>query len=182
MCNIISRTSTTHPSYIQDKPDFIDEINKGPKLDENVMLVIMDATALYDNIPHKEVIECLGEALYERQNPKVPTGFIQRMMKVVLEWNLFMFHDATYLQKIAMGIHPAPNYLDIFMARKIDKNIWKLIDILKNIESANIVAQLIVFKRFLDDIFQTFRGTTKQIHQIYQGINFHSNHNESYIY
>ena len=172
----IKDISTTHPSYIQDTPDFlraIDAINKGPKLDENVMLVTMDATALYDNIPNKEGIECLGEALNERKNPKVPTGFIQRMMEVVLEWNLFMFHEATYLQKVgvAMGIHPAPNYSDVFMARKIDKNIWKLIDTLRNIDSANIVAQLILLKRFLDDLFLIFRGTTKQIHQLHQEIN-----------
>ena len=44
-------------------------------------------------------------------------------MKVVLEWNMFTFHEATYLQKVgvAIGTHPAPDYSDIFMARKIDK-------------------------------------------------------------
>ena len=47
----------------------------------------MDATALYDNIPNTE-----GLALDERINPKVPTGFIQRMMELVLEWSLFEFH------------------------------------------------------------------------------------------
>ena len=89
------------------------------------MLITMDVTGLYDNIPNEEGLECLGEALNERKDQTIPTGFIQRMMEVVLEWNLFTFHEAEYLQKVgvAMGIHPAPNYADIFMARKGDKNI-----------------------------------------------------------
>ena len=44
------------------------------------------------------------------------------MFKIDLEWNLFVFHEATYLQKVgvAMGVHAAPNYADIFMAKRID--------------------------------------------------------------
>ena len=49
-------------------------------------------------------------------------------MKLVFEWNLFMFHDATYLQKVgvAMGTHPAPDYSDRFMAKKNGKMIWSI--------------------------------------------------------
>ena len=84
----IKYISTTHPSYIQNTLDFlraIQEMNMGPQLEKNVMLVTMYATALYDNIPHKEGIECLREALDERENPKIPTGYIQRMREVVME-------------------------------------------------------------------------------------------------
>ena len=45
----------------------------------------MDAIALYDNIPHKEGLESLGEALEERKNIKVHSGFIQGMMEIVLK-------------------------------------------------------------------------------------------------
>ena len=129
----IEESSYSHQTYLQDTPDFlreIENINAGPKLPENSLLVSMDVIGLYDNIPNDEGIESLGEALEERKDPKVPTGFIQRMMEVVLKWNLFEFHEATYLQKVgvAMGIHPAPNYADIFMARRVDNKILEIIE------------------------------------------------------
>ena len=70
-----------------------------------------------------------------------------------------------------MGIHPAPNYADIFMARKVDKNIWKIIELMKKIENGFVAANLLLLKRFLDDLFQIFRGTTKQIHKLHEEIN-----------
>ena len=60
----------------------------------------MDAIGLYDNIPNSEGLDSLEEALNERHQPKVPTGFIKRMLEIILEWNLFTFHEATYLQKV----------------------------------------------------------------------------------
>ena len=90
----------------------------------------MDVIGLYNNIPNKEGLESLGEALEERKNIKVPSGFIQRMMEIVLKWNLFEFDEATYIQQVgvAMGVHPAPNYADIFMARNIDIKILEIIE------------------------------------------------------
>ena len=133
----------------------------------------MDATALYDNIPNTEGLETLGEALDERINPKVPNGFIQRMMELVLEWNLFEFHEASYLQKVgvAMGIHPAPNYSDIFMARRVDNKIWQIVERLKQEEINKNPLLLLLLKRFLDDLFLIFQGTTKQIHKLFKEIN-----------
>ena len=58
----IKNISTSHPSYIQDSPDFlraIEEVNQGPKLEDNVMLMTMDATGLYDNIPYEDGLECI---------------------------------------------------------------------------------------------------------------------------
>ena len=71
----------------------------------------MDAIGLNDNIAHKEGLESLGEALEERKNFKVRSGFIQRMMEIVLKWIQFEFREATAIQQVwvAMGIHPAPN-------------------------------------------------------------------------
>ena len=91
------------------------------------------------------------------------------MMEVVLEWKLLMFQEATYLQKVgvAIGIHLAQNYSDIFMARKIYKNILKLIDTLRSTESKSIVAQLIILKVFLDDLFPIVMETIKQIHELH---------------
>ena len=83
---------------MQDTPDFlwtINKVNEGPSLPQNALLVSMDATALFDNIPNGEGLETLETALDERTDLKVPTNFIKKIMKLVLEWNLFMFHNAT---------------------------------------------------------------------------------------
>ena len=100
----------------------------------------MDATALYDNIPNNEGLDSLEEALEERQNPKVPAHFIRRMLEIILEWNLFVFHEATYLQKVgvAMGVHPAPNYADIFMAKRIDNKIREIAEELEKGNKLNL--------------------------------------------
>ena len=169
----IQEVSHSHKSYLQDTPDFlreIDKINDGQRLPDNALLVSMDVTALYDNIPNREGLDTLGEALEERINPKIPTGFIQRMMELVLEWNLFEFHEASYLQKVgvAMGIHPAPDYADIFMARRFDN---KIVEKMKQAESDNNPILLLLLKRFLDDLFFIFQGTTKQMHKLLQEIN-----------
>ena len=135
----IQNVSKTHPSYLKDTPDFlrtIETINEGPNLPYNAMLVSMDATALFDNIPHSEGLETMEEALNERTDQKVPTIFIKKLMKLVLEWNLFMFHEATYLQKVgvATGTHPVQDYSGIFMARR-RKNIY--MGYFRSIESKN---------------------------------------------
>ena len=128
----------------------------------------MDVIGLYDNIPNQEGIDSLGEALEERKDPKVPTGFIQRMMEIVLDWNLFEFHEAEYIQKVgvAMGIHPAPNYADIFMAKRVDNKIIEIIELFKKAHEEHNTPMLLMLKRFLDDFFLILQCTTKQIHQL----------------
>ena len=100
---------------------------------------------------------------------KVPSGFIQIMMEIVLKWNLFEFHEATYIQQVgvAMGIHPAPNYADIFMAINIDTKILDFIEQIKIESTKEKPIMLLLLKGFLDDLFFIFQGSTKQIHNLF---------------
>ena len=133
----------------------------------------MDATALYDNIPNNEGIDALGEALEERNHAKVSTGFIQRVMEVILEWNLFEFHEASYIQKVgvAMGIHPAPDYADIYMARRIVNKIVEIVEKMKQAKSDKKPILLLMLKRFLDDLFLILQGSTKKLPMLLSEIN-----------
>ena len=66
-----------------------------------------------------------------------------------------------------MGIHPAPSFANIYLARRLDDIISRLA---KNYgEQGNSPFQ--IFKRFLDDLFQIFQGTKKQLHRLYDEIN-----------
>jgi hypothetical protein len=62
-----------------------------------------------------------------------------------------------------MGTKPVPSYADIFMARSIDKKIISL----AQKHGFNNKSPLIKFKRFLDDIFPIFQGTSKELHKLF---------------
>ena len=66
-----------------------------------------------------------------------------------------------------MGSKPAPNYANIYIARRIDESI-------KNIGQkygTDGKSSLLMLKCFLDDIFSIFIGTTKQLHKFCNEIN-----------
>ena len=84
-------------------------------------------------------------------------------MELILNNNLFSFHEGVFRQDIggAMGSPPIPSYANNFMSRKIDDKI-------------KIIAtqgQLKFLKRFLDDLFLIFKGTTKELHTFFDKIN-----------
>ena len=83
---------------------------------------------------------------------------------MLLKNNIFEFNENTYRQRIgaAMGCRPIPPYADIFMARKIDPQFEIL---------ANKYGTLEFFKRFLDDLFSIFTGTTKELHKVIDELN-----------
>ena len=128
---------------------------------------------MYNNILHEEGLESLQESLDTRNNPEVPSDYLVRLMEIILKNNLFTFHDALWKQEIgcAMGTKPAPSYADIFMARKIDNQIISLAQQF----GTNKRSPLTIFKRFLDDIFSIFKGTTKDLHKLFEEMNNFTN-------
>ena len=168
----IKNISKQHQSYLQDTPDFlryVESINRGPALENNHILVTWDVEGLYNNIPHDEGLQSLEEGLNERNNPEIPTNYLVKLMEIILKNNLFNFHDELYRQEIgcAMGTKPAPSYADIFMARRIDNRI---ISLAQKFGSRN-KSPLTIFKRFLDDMFSIFQGTSKDLHKLFDEMN-----------
>ena len=168
----IKNISTKHASYLQDTPHFlrvIDKVNKGPKLPSDTMLVTSDITGAYQNIPQDDGSKCLNEALEERSDKAIPSNFIVKLMDLVQKHNIFEFHDSLWRQTIgvAMGIHPAPSFANIYLSRRIDN---KLIELGEKYGKDHKSA-FIIFKRFLDDLFKIFRGTTKQLHNLFSEMN-----------
>jgi hypothetical protein len=132
-------------------------------------LIDWDVVGLYNNILHEEGLESLNEALETRNNPKVPTDYLIKLMDIILRNNLFDFHEELWRQEIgcAMGTKPAPSYADIFMAKKIDNRIIYL----AQAYGTNTTNPLTMFKRFLDDIFSIFKGSTKDLHKLFDEMN-----------
>ena len=156
-----------HNSYIQDTPDFIrhiESLNESTTLPENAMLVTIDVKALFTNILHKEGTKCvklwLKVALDEREDKTVPTGYIIRLLKLILHNNIFLFNVQLYSQKIgvSMGSKPAPHYANIFLARRIDDKINQISQKYSDLQPLDFM------KRFLDDILKIFVGSSKELH------------------
>ena len=157
------------PSYIQDTPDFLrnlEKINNQGRLPDNSILVTIDVSALYTNIRKEDGLEALKRALRLRDDKSVPTQFLIDLMKIVLSSNIFEFNNNLYRQEIgtAMGTSSAPTYANILMG-EIDGK-------LKNLALSLTVSNPIsLYNRFIDDIFTIWTGTVEMLELFLDKIN-----------
>ena len=107
---------------------------------------------------------CLKETKKE-----VGTEFIVRILKFILENNIMEFNEEYFRQDIGapIGSRPVPPYANIFMAKKC---VSKFTEIAQQFMKDG-VCPLIFLKRFLDDLFAIWSGTTKYMHKFFQQIN-----------
>ena len=79
-------------SYLKDTTDFINFL-ENTKVTENAILVSMDVTSLYKNIPQEEGITCTTVCnAYERfhsNKPPIPTHFLRDMLGLIVTGELF---------------------------------------------------------------------------------------------
>ena len=93
------------------------------------MLVTSDITNAYHNIPQEDGSDCLREVLDQRENQTIPSELLVKLMDLVQKYNIFEFHDGQLWKQligVAMGIHPAPSYANIYLAKRIDEAITRL--------------------------------------------------------
>ncbi|XP_048765266.2 uncharacterized protein LOC125673022 [Ostrea edulis] len=106
------------PSYLKDTTDYL---NKTPSsgLPDHTLLVTMDVSSLYTNIPPDEGIEACREVWNNRVIKCLSTESLIQLLEHVLKFNNFMFSGEHYLQisGTAMGTKMAPSYANIFMGR-----------------------------------------------------------------
>ena len=128
-----------------------------PPLPENAILVTADVTSLYTNIPHEEGIESVLHYMKLHANtlpPGTPSPHtIGVLLEAILKNNNLSFMDRHFVQLVgtAMGTKAAPPYANLFMGCHEE-----------TIQEAFIWA-IPFWKRFIDDIFLIFLGTTKQL-------------------
>jgi hypothetical protein len=89
-----------------------------------LLLVTMDVTSLYTNIPNDEGIEACREVWDSRAIKLPSTKSLVKLLEHVLKLNNFMFNDENYLQVsgTAMGTKIVPSYANIFMGR-LERNL-----------------------------------------------------------
>ena len=153
------------PSYVKDTPDFICKIKSVPKLPRNSLLVILDVTSLYTNIPHKDGIDaCKYYLNKEKSISKLSPDEICSLVKLTLENNHFQFNEKNYIQKhgTAMGSSIAPTYASLFMGR------------LENDFIEQCSLKPTTWLRFLDDIFMIWDHSLAELEDFISRLNsFH---------
>ena len=130
------------PSYLQDTTDFLRKQDALGPLPPDTLLVSMDVTSLYTNIPHQDGIQACAEVWETRTNKDPPTETLIKLLTLVLKCNNFEFNGKHYLQVqgTAMGTKMAPAYANIFMGR------------LENQLLMSVTLKPFSWLRFIDDI------------------------------
>ena len=62
------------PSFVKDTNDFLNKLQTIGNLPANSLLVTLDVSSLYTNIPHNEGINACDYFLCTRSHPTIPTG------------------------------------------------------------------------------------------------------------
>ncbi len=93
----------TLPSYIKDTTDFIRKLELFSNVsrtqpDNELILVTMDVTSLYTNIPNHEGIVSIIKTLEPTYNRRVSLNSLRKSLTAVLHLNNFQFNRKNYLQ------------------------------------------------------------------------------------
>ena len=142
-------------SYLKDTTDFLNFIEE-TKVAKDTMLVSMDVTSLYTNIPQEEGINIVCDTYesYHLNKPPIPTLYLRDMLKLILKENSFHFNGKNYLQThgTAMGTKMAVSFANIFMAAVeteiINRSHFKPL----------------IWKRYIDDIFSLWNINEEEIY------------------
>ena len=158
MDTLLQPIAQTQPSYIKDTTDFINFIEK-TKIDQDTILVSMDVTSLYTNIPQEEGINtvCNAYEKFYKHNIPIPTHYLREILGLILNENSFQFNGENFLQTsgIAMGTKMAVSFANIFMA-EIETKI---------IEQCETKPR--EWKRYIDDVFSLWDCDRKKRRTIY---------------
>ena len=150
-------------SFIQDPSHFISMI-EGRQLPQSCLLASIDVTSLYTNIVHDDEIKATIEALHESyalDEDQLPPEIIGDMLRFILTHNVFEFVERFFLQLqgCTMGNKCSPSYACIYMGL-LEKTLQHIGH-----------DKIILWKRYIDDIFVIFNGSKQDFTDYVSEIN-----------
>ena len=121
------------PSYLRDTTDFLRKLSTLEMLPPGSILVILDVSSLYTNIPHNEGVAACKEALETCLTLAPPTNYLVGLIQQILTLNNFTFNGEHYLQTqgTAMGTRMAPSYARIALVVTYRPGLTKLSSIVR---------------------------------------------------
>ena len=78
--------------FIEDTPDllrYFEQLNENKSLPANCKPIALDLKSMYSNIPTEEGIEAFRQELDKRVDKTIPTNFLIKLLRLVLESNVF---------------------------------------------------------------------------------------------
>ena len=102
---LLGSTSIPQASFLKDTTHFINFIEKTNQTNvgtsKQTILVSMDVTSLYTNIPQEEGITtvCRAYEPFNGNNPPIPTHHLREMLKLILKENSFQFNGKKTIYK-----------------------------------------------------------------------------------
>ena len=131
------------PSYIQDRTDFLQKLSEVQQsLPEYTVVFCFDVAKLYPSVPRQEGNQECKEGLEIRKKPSVLTEYVVEMIQTVLDNNVFVFNNTSYVQ--TEGIAIGSRLGKAFACSDMRKWEEKLREFDK---------QPLFYKRFIDDGF-----------------------------
>ena len=148
-------------SYVRDTQHFISRLKLLGQIPENALLVTLDVSSLYTNIPNREGILAVAEHLRSDPDKQEIGPHILKLLKLVLHSMSFSFNGDHYLQigGTDMGTATAPNYANIFMDRFETKAL------------ANWPLKPMIWLRFIDDIFMIWTHGSDKLEEFITYLN-----------
>ena len=145
------------PTYLKDTGDLL-RILKDLTFDPQVnLLVSLDVESLYTSIPQQAGLEVLEEILYATNwEYNTPRHFILDCARLALTRNFFQFEDTLYLQKhgTSMGSSFAPSMAGLYVHSLEHTKIL--------VETNPFFENIIIWKRYIDDVFVIWRGEVRE--------------------
>ena len=143
-------------SFIKDTTHFLNKLNQLGQLPGNAILVTLDVSSLYTNIPHNEGIDACRHFLdtRDRSTSTIRTETLCDLIRMILTMNVFEFNNKYYIQShgTAMGTRMAPSYANLFLA-KFETDALR-----------SAPHQPHIWWRFIDDIFIIWTHTEDDLH------------------
>ena len=128
MDHFLSPIVKTGRSYIRDTGDLLLKLQEINNLMADEILLTLDVSALYTNIPNDEgTMAVLLTLRTARPGDTQPSNLsLVQLLAQVLSLNNFQFDSKTYLQigGTALGTRLAPSYAKIFMSDFKEKHVY----------------------------------------------------------
>ena len=168
-------------SFIKDATHFLNKLDQLGHLPSNAILVTLDVSSLYTNIPHNEGIDACRHYLNTRDRctSTMRTETLCDLIRMILTMNTFEFNNTYYIQThgTAMGTRRmAPSYANPFLAKFETKALTRA------------PYQPHTWWRFIDDIFMIWTHTEDDLrtfitylNNLHPTIKFTSSHSSTSI-
>ena len=92
-----------------------EDINETENLPPNAKPFSIDIKSFYTNILLREGIEAFEEILDERDDKSIPSEYLIKLLRLVMQGNIFKFNNEFWVQLI--GTRVAPTYANLFMGK-----------------------------------------------------------------